>query len=30
VRNTLIRLDMEKLADRLAPFIEELQIGGKK
>jgi len=30
VRNTLIRLDMEKLANRLAPFIEELQIGEKK
>jgi len=30
VRNTLIKLDMEKLADRLAPFIEELKIGGRK
>ena len=30
VRNTLVKLEMEKLADKLSPFIDELQIGGKK
>lgn len=30
VRNTLIRLEMEKLAVNLSPFISELQIGGKE
>lgn len=30
IRNTLIKLEMEKLASKLSPFISELQIGGKK